>query len=83
MRQQDAAHGWQHVVAVIGMPTAADIAFVMRFLQYLRHLGITVDVTKEPVDVDIPKLLRDGDVLLGGQVLVPEKQHTVFTQRFT
>ncbi|MBA7683896.1 hypothetical protein ES703_92282 [subsurface metagenome] len=65
---------------MVGVPAAADIGFLVRFLAHFRYLRIAGRRLEEPVDVDGPEALREGDVLFGSDGLVPEEDHAVFVE---
>ena len=63
------------------MPAAADVVFVVRLLQHLGDERVAVDRPEEAVDVDASPLAREGDVLLGGELLLAEEDHPVDMER--
>src|SRR5580704_17850728 len=65
---------------MVGVPAAADIHFLVRFLRDQRDLGIAIRMSEEPVYVDFAKAARRCDMLLRRQSLFPEHNDTVFGQ---
>ncbi len=76
-RQQDRAHGRDFVVAVVGVPPAADAGGLGRFLADIGDLGVPRHGLEKPVDIDRCPAPRKCQVLLRTQVLVVEEDHTV------
>ena len=74
------AEGGDLVVAVIGVPAAADIGFLLRLLAHLGDLRPAVDGAEEAVDVDGGKAFGEGDVLGFAQPLVAEEDHAVLAE---
>ena len=77
---QDRAGGGDLIIAVIGMLRAADIFLLVGFLAYFGDLRVLRDRGKKPVDDDGREGLGKGDVLFRGDVLIAEKQDSVFAQ---
>ena len=76
-RQQDRADRRLLVVAVVGVPAAADIGCLLRLLAHLGDLRIAVDRGEEAVDVDRRQARGEGDMLLRRQRLVAEEDDAV------
>ena len=68
------------VIAVVGMPAAADIARLLRLLAHLGDHRMAGHGREEPVDVDRAEALGDGDVLLRRQLLVAEEDDAVCSE---
>src|SRR5258708_6598502 len=62
------------------MPAIADIALLLRFLAHLGDHRVAGCRGKEPIDVDVAKATGEGDMLLRGQMLIAEKDDTVFAK---
>ena len=79
-RDQDGAKRRRLVIAVVGVPAAADIVLLVRLLQHGRDFGMGLGRPEEAVDVDLD-LAREGDLGVRVQRLVAEEQHAVAPQR--
>jgi hypothetical protein len=74
-REQDRAHGGFGVVAVVGVPAAADVGLLLLLLAHLGDFRIARRRHEELVDVDRSPAARERDVLLGRQLLVAKEDH--------
>ena len=72
-RQQDRAHRRFGIVAVVGVPAAADVGLLLRLLAHLGDFRIAVNGGEEPIDVDRRPAARELDMLLGRERLVAEE----------
>jgi len=61
------------------MPRAADVAFLIGFLQHRRDLGVGIDGLEELVDIDLRKPFRERDVVIWREILIAEEQHAMFS----
>ena len=74
-RIQNRAHRRHLVVAVVGMPTPADVARLVRLLRHQRDFRVVLDMGKEAIDVDAAKTAGQRDVLLRRHPLVAKEYH--------
>jgi hypothetical protein len=58
---------------VVGVPVAANILLLIGILSHLSDRRIAIDGLKEAVQVDAAEVLSEGEMLLGGELLIPEE----------
>ena len=68
------------VVAVIGVPAAADIVLVVRFFAHLCDRGVARNRREEAIDVDRTETLGEGDVLLRRERLIAEEHDAILAE---
>ncbi len=69
------------IVGMIGVPTAANIVFLVRFLGDQSNLRVIWMRGEEAVDVYVSKSLGKGDMILFAGVLISKKDDAVFPQK--
>jgi hypothetical protein len=62
------------------VPAAADVARLLGLLSHFGDHRIAGDSGEKAVDIDRRKTLGKGDVLLRGEILVPEEDNAVLTE---
>ena len=68
---------------MVGVPAAADIELLVRFLQHLGNFRIAFALLEKAVEVNRAPALGKGDMRFGGQFLVAEKQRAMVEKGLT
>src|SRR5215468_468789 len=82
-REQYRSKSGDLIVAVIGVPAAADVSGLRWLLPHLCNLWIARHGLEKPIDVDPPHPFCKGDMLLRRQALVAEKNYAISVEGLT
>ena len=66
---------------MVGVPAAADVLFLIFFLENQSDLRMPFNLGEEAVDIDVAKASGEGDLLVRTNVLVPHDNYAVISER--